>query len=69
MKKAYAAIVAQALTKHGGRLSQKESSVLHKYYGLSDEYRHTLAELGAVYGVSRERIRQIKASALEKIGL
>ena len=36
-------------------------------FGLEDGITHTLEEVGKVFGVTRERIRQIQARALEKI--
>jgi RNA polymerase primary sigma factor len=60
--------VAQHLKANSHKLNQKEKEILSKYYGVED-FRHTLAELGEIYGVTRERIRQIKVIALFKIGI
>ena len=48
-------------------LSEREQKILSMRFGLEDGVSHTLEEVGKVSGVTRERIRQIEAKALEKI--
>lgn len=48
-------------------LSDREQKILNMRFGLEDGMQHTLEEVGKVFGVTRERIRQIEAKALEKI--
>ena len=48
-------------------LSEKERKILEMRHGLMDGTYHTLEEVGKEFGVTRERIRQIEAKALEKI--
>ncbi len=48
-------------------LSQREQKILEMRFGLKDGVTHTLEEVGKVFGVTRERIRQIEAKALDKI--
>ncbi len=50
-------------------LSPKERKILEMRHGLTDGIYHTLEEVGKEFGVTRERIRQIEAKALEKIRL
>ena len=48
-------------------LSPKEERILRMRFGLGEETPHTLEEVGQMFGVSRERIRQIEAQALRKL--
>jgi len=48
-------------------LNPRERKILNMRFGLEDGVTHTLEEVGKVFGVTRERIRQIEAKALEKI--
>ncbi|OGZ00455.1 MAG: RNA polymerase sigma factor RpoD [Candidatus Liptonbacteria bacterium RIFCSPLOWO2_01_FULL_52_25] len=48
-------------------LSDREQKILRMRFGLEDGVNHTLEEVGKAFGVTRERIRQIEAKALEKI--
>ena len=48
-------------------LTPREQKILSMRFGLEDGITHTLEEVGKEFGVTRERIRQIEAKALEKI--
>ena len=48
-------------------LSDQEQQVLRMRFGLDDDTPKTLEEIGKVFGVTRERIRQIEAKALRKL--
>jgi RNA polymerase primary sigma factor len=48
-------------------LSEQEHQVLRLRFGLDGEERHTLAEIGRLLEVSRERVRQVELKALRKL--
>ena len=48
-------------------LTPREQKIIKMRFGLSDGITHTLEEVGKQFGVTRERIRQIEAKALEKM--
>lgn len=48
-------------------LSPREQKILEMRFGIIDGVTHTLEETGQEFDVTRERIRQIEAKALEKI--
>ena len=50
-----------------GTLTERESKVLKLRFGLEGTKQMTLEEVGKVFGVTRERIRQIEAKALRKL--
>jgi RNA polymerase primary sigma factor len=48
-------------------LSQREEHIVRIRYGFYDGMVHTLAQTGGLFGISRERVRQIEARALQKL--
>jgi len=56
-------IVGEALAD----LTPREQRILRMRFGIGDTADHTLEEIGTEFGVTRERIRQIEAKALEKL--
>ena len=50
-----------------GHLSDQEQHVLNLRFGLNGNERHTLAEIGPLLKVSRERVRQVELKALRKL--
>ncbi len=66
-KKAGRALLKQRLGEVMADLTDREQKILSMRFGLKDGVTHTLQEVGEVFGVTRERIRQIEAKSLEKI--
>lgn len=60
-------IIADQVKEILDDLPEKERRILEMRHGLVDGITHTLEEVGKEFGVTRERIRQIEAKALEKI--
>ncbi len=50
-----------------GTLSEREAGVVSMRFGLTDGQPKTLDEIGKVYGVTRERIRQIESNTMSKL--
>ncbi len=50
-----------------GILTEREAEILKLRFGLGGRKSHTLKELGEIFGVTRERIRQIQQGALRKL--
>ena len=48
-------------------LSHREREILRLRYGLADGYSYTLEEVGQIFSVTRERVRQIEAKAVRKL--
>ena len=61
------ASMKDCLAKSMSSLTQKERDVLQYRFGLNGGYPMTLEEVGQIYHVTRERIRQVEAKALRKL--
>ncbi|MFW5831254.1 MAG: sigma-70 family RNA polymerase sigma factor [Prolixibacteraceae bacterium] len=48
-------------------LEDREAEILRYYYGLKNYQPHTLEEIGDEFGLTRERVRQIKEKAIKKL--
>ncbi|MBP8951418.1 MAG: RNA polymerase sigma factor RpoD [Armatimonadetes bacterium] len=60
-------VLREQLEKVLEQLSEREREVLKLRFGLEDGYSRTLEEVGHIFEVTRERIRQIEAKALKKL--
>jgi RNA polymerase primary sigma factor len=65
---AVAAELREATEEALASLSPREADVLRLRFGVGSAGEHTLEEVGRKYRVTRERIRQIEAKALRKLG-
>ena len=61
------AMLSEALTEILGTLTEREADVLRMRFGMYDGRPHTLEEVGQIFGVTRERIRQIENKAIRKL--
>jgi RNA polymerase primary sigma factor len=50
-----------------GTLGDREAETLRFYFGLNGYQSHTLEEIGSEFGLTRERVRQIKEKAIKKL--
>ncbi|HUT57084.1 MAG TPA: sigma-70 family RNA polymerase sigma factor, partial [Phycisphaerae bacterium] len=48
-------------------LNHREREILRLRYGLTDGYAYTLEEVGKIFNVTRERVRQVEAKAIRKL--
>ncbi len=60
-------MLQQDIDKVLANLSPKEATIIELRYGLHGNKPCTLEELGKIFGVTRERIRQIESAALRKM--
>ena len=60
-------LLAEALSEILGTLTDREADVLRMRFGMYDGRTHTLEEVGQIFGVTRERIRQIENKAIRKL--
>jgi RNA polymerase sigma factor RpoD-like protein len=60
-------VLREQLEKVLDTLNEREREVLKLRFGLEDGYSRTLEEVGHIFEVTRERIRQIEAKALQKL--
>ena len=61
------ALLAEALKEILDTLTEREADVLRMRFGMYDGRNHTLEEVGKIFNVTRERIRQIENKAIRKL--
>ncbi len=66
-KKAASTLLSEKLKEAISVLSKREKKVISMRFGLNGETPMTLEEIGQMYGITRERVRQIEAKALQKL--
>ena len=66
-KAASLAILREQLKKAIQKLNARERQVISLRYGLEDGVMYTLEDIGKIFGITRERVRQIEIKALEKL--
>ena len=59
--------LADQLDKTLATLTPREEKVVRMRFGIGEKYDHTLEEVGQIFDVTRERVRQIEAKALRKL--
>jgi RNA polymerase primary sigma factor len=64
-------VISESITREThtmlNKLTPREAKILRMRFGVGEREAHTLEEVGEVFGVTRERIRQIEAKALNKL--
>jgi len=64
---AYGQALKNVIEESLGGLKERESKILRLYFGLDDQEPMTLEEIGGMMDITRERVRQIKEKALERL--
>jgi RNA polymerase primary sigma factor len=59
--------LVEAVQSALGTLAPRDARVLRLYFGLDGGREHTLEEIGALFGVTRERVRQLRDRALKRL--
>lgn len=59
--------LAQEIARSLSTLSEKERDVINLYYGIGQGHGWTLDEIGIKFGLTRERVRQIKEKAIRRL--
>ena len=59
--------LASVMKRELDELPEREQSVIRMRFGIERESDMTLEEIGQIYGVTRERIRQIESKGLKRL--
>jgi RNA polymerase primary sigma factor len=59
--------LGQEIARSLSTLSEKERDVVNLYYGIGQGHSWTLDEIGIKFGLTRERVRQIKEKAIRRL--
>ncbi|OYT10564.1 MAG: hypothetical protein B6I18_08450 [Bacteroidetes bacterium 4572_112] len=59
--------LGQEIARSLSTLSEKERDVINLYYGIGHGHSWTLDEIGIKFGLTRERVRQIKEKAIRRL--
>ena len=60
-------LTKEKLLKSGITLTERERTIIELRFGLTDGRIRTLEEVGKVFDITRERVRQIEAKTLKKL--
>jgi RNA polymerase primary sigma factor len=60
-------VIKQILDKFPGCITAREKRIIEMRYGLNGNSNHTLQQIGNMFGICRERVRQIERKALRKL--
>jgi RNA polymerase primary sigma factor len=59
--------LAKEIQRSLSTLSDKEREIINMFYGIGVPHSYTLDEIGSMYDLTRERVRQIKEKALRRL--
>lgn len=63
----YSRALSRTIEEALSTISEREARILRLYFGIDGEEPKTLEEIGAILGITRERVRQIKERALDRM--